>query len=81
MKVDHKIMLHSRKVEGAKDIYSLKSTLKPRQTVIILIGPEGGFSAEEVELAQKNDIDICYLNLPILRTETAGIIASGILLS
>jgi 16S rRNA (uracil1498-N3)-methyltransferase len=42
---------------------------------IILIGPEGDFSAEEVEYAFKHNYKPLSLGINRLRTETAGIVA------
>lgn len=78
---DVKILLHSRETSGSKDLNEIKKKIKPDQQVLVIIGPEGGFSPKELELAEKNKIQIAYLNLPILRTGTAGIVACGILLS
>ncbi|QNM93375.1 16S rRNA (uracil(1498)-N(3))-methyltransferase [Mycoplasma sp. Pen4] len=43
------------------------------QDVIFFVGPEGGFSGEEVELASSKDVKIVSLGSRILRAETAGI--------
>jgi 16S rRNA (uracil1498-N3)-methyltransferase len=48
--------------------------------VAILIGPEGGFSEEEVDCARRSGAVPVTLGPRILRTETAGIIALGIVL-
>ena len=47
----------------------------PAQDVILLIGPEGGFTPEEMELAIKAGFQAVSLGKRILRTETAGIAA------
>jgi 16S rRNA (uracil1498-N3)-methyltransferase len=47
----------------------------PAQNVILLIGPEGGFTPEEIELAIKAGFQVISLGKRILRTETAGIAA------
>ena len=54
----------------AKTIASL-----PAQNVILLIGPEGGFTPEEIALAMKAGFKAVSLGKRILRTETAGIAA------
>lgn len=46
-----------------------------RGPVSLLIGPEGGFSAEEADLAAKCGFEPVSLGKRILRTETAGIAA------
>lgn len=49
------------------------------QSQIILIGPEGDFTNEEIELATKNLFSPVSLGVTRLRTETAGIVAAAIL--
>lgn len=46
--------------------------------VVILIGPEGGFSPEEVELARQKGFQPVSLGSSRLRTETAGLVATTI---
>ena len=41
----------------------------------ILIGPEGGFTEEEVDLAVSQDINSITLGKRILRSETASLVA------
>ena len=45
------------------------------QNLTILIGPEGDFSAKEIELALNNKYQAVTLGKTRLRTETAGIVA------
>ncbi len=47
--------------------------------ISILIGPEGGFSSDEVELAKSYGFEIASLGPRILRTETASISALAII--
>lgn len=54
---------------------SLKSVLRPNQKLIILIGPEGDFSAQEIELAKEAGFQPVTLGDSRLRTETAAIVA------
>ncbi len=46
---------------------------------LILIGPEGDFTKEEIELAIKNNFTPVSLGATRLRTETAGIVAATLL--
>ena len=48
---------------------------------IILIGPEGDFTAKEVQLAIHNHFDAVSLGDTRLRAETAGVVAAAILRS
>lgn len=51
----------------------LDHDFKNKYSIGIFIGPEGGFSKQEVLLAQKNNIHPISLGKRILRTETASI--------
>jgi 16S rRNA (uracil1498-N3)-methyltransferase len=57
------------------DKKSLKSVMLPNKKTIILIGPEGDFSSEEIELAKKAGYITVTLGESRLRTETAAIVA------
>ncbi len=48
-------------------------------TKIILIGPEGDFTADEIELALQNNFSAVALGKNRLRTETAGVVAAALL--
>ena len=57
---------------------SLKNVLqnsKNYATMIIVIGPEGGFTKEEEELLIANGFISVTLGNLVLRTETAGIVS------
>jgi len=45
------------------------------QSTLVLIGPEGDFSASEIEIAIKNQFKAVSLGTSRLRTETAGLVA------
>ena len=53
----------------------LKDVLNKGRDVLILIGPEGDFSEQEVELAIKEGFVPVGLGRSRLRTETAGVVA------
>lgn len=75
-KMDVKVVPYEREQEGSfrnLDVANAKSAA-------IIIGPEGGFSDEEIEICVKNEIVPITLGKRILRTETAGINAISILL-
>ncbi len=54
---------------------SLKSILQPKESVTILIGPEGDFSANEINKAKKAGFIPVSIGESRLRTETAAIVA------
>lgn len=61
-------------------VYLRGLTHRP-ETVSLFIGPEGGFEAAEVELAREAGAEIVSLGPRILRSETAGIVASALVLN
>lgn len=54
---------------------SLKHELKPNNSTTILIGPEGDFSTQEINMAIEKKFTPVTLGTTRLRTETAGIVA------
>ena len=50
-----------------------------RHHLLIVIGPEGGLTAEEAEHARSRGLSLCHLGPRILRTELASIVALSIL--
>nr|WP_321485786.1 16S rRNA (uracil(1498)-N(3))-methyltransferase [uncultured Draconibacterium sp.] len=62
--------------EGEKQ--HLKNVVNPSNKVLILIGPEGDFSPEEIALALENGFEAISLGNARLRTETAGVVACHI---
>ena len=57
----------------------LKNLLQKNTSKIILIGPEGDFTEEEIQDAIKNEYNPVSLGETRLRTETAGIVAAVLL--
>jgi 16S rRNA (uracil1498-N3)-methyltransferase len=53
----------------------LAKLIPPHKKVVILIGPEGDFTSEEVTLAKQTEFIPVSLGESRLRTETAGIVA------
>lgn len=58
--------------EGMGRTRELIGGIKPGESVAIFIGPEGGFSEDEIELAKSSGVEPITLGKRILRTETAG---------
>lgn len=59
---------------------SLLPSLKKTKIINLIIGPEGGFSDHEVEMARERGFTLFGLGSRILRTETAGPVIAGIVL-
>lgn len=48
--------------------------------ITVFIGPEGGFTSEEVEAAKEKGVDSVSLGPRLLRTETAGLVTLAMIL-
>ena len=70
-KISKKLIAHCE--NSSKD--SLKSVLVKNESTTILIGPEGDFSSQEIELAKNTSFIPVSLGKSRLRTETAAIVA------
>jgi 16S rRNA (uracil1498-N3)-methyltransferase len=68
---DCRLVLHHRGEQSLAE-------LAPPQSVALLIGPEGGLSAAEIEVAQQHGFSPLTLGPRILRTETAPLAALAI---
>ena len=70
--------------ESEKNIY-IKEILKNRdkeiKNILYIIGPEGGFENEEIELLKKREAKIISLGNRILRAETAAIVTGGVIIN
>lgn len=65
-------------LEEENSLTTLFSNIYPSSEIFLLVGPEGGFSIKEVEEAIKHNFIKCSLGKWILRTETAGPFAVGL---
>ncbi|MHB1340435.1 MAG: RsmE family RNA methyltransferase [Coriobacteriia bacterium] len=68
---------------GAPGIASALAQASPAADapVAIIVGPEGGFSAEEVALLVGQGARVVSLGDTVLRTETAGVVAAALTLA
>lgn len=68
---DYKLLAYC----GQEEKHSIKDSCKPKASYLILIGPEGDFSPQEIALAKENGFSFITLGNQRLRTETAGLYA------
>ena len=73
----HKFIAHCN--NAIKELHHLKNIYKKGDNVLILIGPEGDFSVEEVKEAIDNGFEEITIGKSRLRTETAGIVSAEII--
>jgi 16S rRNA (uracil1498-N3)-methyltransferase len=81
---DKKLILHTQSTSYTEkivdNITKVKTTLGIESNVLVCIGPEGGFSKAEISKAIENGFMLITLELPVLRTETAGLVVCSFLL-
>jgi 16S rRNA (uracil1498-N3)-methyltransferase len=59
--------------EGTEPVKNVLRQIPGIKNIIVLIGPEGGFSAQEAEAAKERGFHLVSLGPNILRTETAAV--------
>lgn len=69
----HLRMIPYECAEGMSATKKALDQVKPGMEAAVFIGPEGGFDAREIELAQSMGVEPVSLGHRILRTETAGL--------
>lgn len=70
-----KFICHCYEEEGLGEKVALKDAIKEGEDVLVLVGPEGDFSIEEVKMAEVNGYQSVTLGKSRLRTETAALVA------
>ncbi len=66
--------------EGTIPIKHVLRQTPGAQNIVVLIGPEGGFSRTEADLAKQRDFHLVSLGPNILRTETAAVAVLSMIL-
>ena len=74
-KVMQKLICHCYEEEGLGEKVALKDELKSGEDVLVMVGPEGDFSIDEVKMAEANGFQSVSLGKSRLRTETAALVA------
>jgi 16S rRNA (uracil1498-N3)-methyltransferase len=77
-KADLKLFAYENESENVASFPEALSLLKEGQSCLIVIGPEGGFSPEEAELARQKGFAYVSLGRRILRAETAALYAASV---
>lgn len=73
---DHLLVAYAR--ESSKFLKSLIKEIKPDDNTLILIGPEGGFSKNEIKFLVDKGFSTISLGKSILRAETAAIYVASV---
>ncbi|MBI5475297.1 MAG: 16S rRNA (uracil(1498)-N(3))-methyltransferase [Ignavibacteriales bacterium] len=72
---EYKLIAHEKKNPGVHIQHDSK--VLGHKNILILIGPEGGFSDDEVERSVSSGFKLLFLGDRRLRTETAAIVAAA----
>jgi 16S rRNA (uracil1498-N3)-methyltransferase len=76
------LVLHQIPDENPASLFSIVTMLikeEEKAPIYVAVGPEGGFSEQEVESLLKQGAKSVFLNTNILRTETAAIVSVSII--
>ena len=79
IEADIKIIAYEEEAGPTNSFNKIVESIKPEQTVAVLIGPEGGFNESEVALAVKQGYKKVSLGKRILRAETAAFYALSVI--
>ena len=64
---------------GMKGTREVLKKIEPGMDISVMIGPEGGFSEEEIEMVRE-EMEVLSLGKRILRTDTAAITVMSMLM-
>jgi len=77
---DRKIVLHYEQgASGIKHLSINDLEISSEESVAIFVGPEGGFSENELEILHKNKFSFLQISDYVLRSETAAILGVGLI--
>ncbi len=80
-KADFKLIAYEADSGKTTQLYALLDKVKTTSSIVLLVGPEGGFDPEEVENAENKGFVRVGLGKRILRSETAAIHFVGVVAS
>ena len=76
-KFDKIIVLAERFADESLKQYLTKNKIKKSEKILVIIGPEGGFSQKEFDLFRGKNLPLLSLGDLILKAETAVIVGLG----
>lgn len=79
IEADVRIIAYEGEVGSTESFNKVLQSIKPKQKVAIIIGPEGGFSTKEVDIATGYGYKKVSLGKRILRAETASFYALSVI--
>ena len=79
MTADVKIFAYEAMLGCDEGILGVAKQIQPHSRVLVVVGPEGGFSKEEARLALDYDFSFVSLGRRILRAETAALYCASVI--
>ena len=79
MNAEVKIFAYEELAGGGDSLFNVAREIGKRKSVLVVIGPEGGFTHEEARLALDYDFRFVSLGRRILRAETAALYSAALL--
>ena len=79
IEADVKMVAYEEEAGPTTSFNKIVESIKPEQSIAVLIGPEGGFSDHEILLATKQGFRKVSLGRRILRAETASFYALSVI--
>lgn len=79
IKADVKLIAYEGEKGSTSSFHSMLKKIKPRERIAVMIGPEGGFSSSEVDMAIEHGYHKISLGKRILRAETAVFYALSVI--
>ncbi len=74
---DRRIVFGERSTEQSLKQYLTKNPVKKGEKILVIIGPEGGFSQKEFDFFRKNNLPVISLGDLILKADTAVTVGLG----
>jgi 16S rRNA (uracil1498-N3)-methyltransferase len=78
-KADHKVLAYEGMAGDSRSLLKALSSVRPGESILFVVGPEGGFSEKEAKMALEAGFSFVSLGGRILRAETAAIYGASVI--
>ena len=78
-KADHKVLAYEGMAGDSRSLLKALSSVRPGESILFVVGPEGGFSEKEAKMAVEAGFSFVSLGGRILRAETAAIYGASVI--
>ena len=81
LEVSHRYLAYEGLLGDSKSLFKELNDIKKGDDILVLIGPEGGFSDKEILKAKEAGFEFVSLGRSMLRAETAAIYATSLIVA